>query len=145
MKSCSENVRQICWRALLPKCDSNIKSLCNFIETALRHGFSPVNLLHIFRTLFPKNTSGRLLLPEFIFYFEWLVSLRWTHLKVNVLKLKSDSNLPKKKTMFYLLDWEPFKIDENFIFKALFLLKIFKFLSRLFSHVGKTVWLERWG
>ena len=26
------------------------------------HGFSPVNLLHIFRTPFPKNTSGRLLL-----------------------------------------------------------------------------------
>ena len=24
------------------------------------HGYSPVNLLHIFRILFPKNTSGRL-------------------------------------------------------------------------------------
>ena len=34
----------------------------NFIEIALRHGCSPVNLLHIFRTLFPKNTSGWLLL-----------------------------------------------------------------------------------
>ena len=36
--------------------------LCNFIEIALRHGCSPVNLLHIFRTSFPKNTSGGLLL-----------------------------------------------------------------------------------
>ena len=34
----------------------------NFIEIALRHGCSPVNLLHIFRKPFPKNTSGRLLL-----------------------------------------------------------------------------------
>ena len=28
----------------------------------IRHGCSPVNLLHIFRTPFPKNASGRLLL-----------------------------------------------------------------------------------
>ena len=34
----------------------------NFIEVALRHGCSPGNWLHIFRTPFPKNTSGRLLL-----------------------------------------------------------------------------------
>ena len=35
----------------------SIKLLCNFIEIALEHGCSPVNLLHIFRTTFPKNTS----------------------------------------------------------------------------------------
>ena len=29
---------------------------------ALRHGCSPVNLLHIFKTPFVKNTSGELLL-----------------------------------------------------------------------------------
>ena len=28
----------------------SIKLLCNFIEIALWHGLSPVNLLHIFRT-----------------------------------------------------------------------------------------------
>ena len=39
-----------------------IYSNSNFIEITLRHGCSPVNLLHIFRTLFPKNTSGWLLL-----------------------------------------------------------------------------------
>ena len=41
----------------MPKCIFNI-----------RHGCSPVNLLHIFRTPFPKNTPGRLLLllsPQF--------------------------------------------------------------------------------
>ena len=32
------------------------------LQIALRHGCSPVNLLHIFRTAFPKNTSGWLLL-----------------------------------------------------------------------------------
>ena len=38
-----------------------IKLQSNFIEIALWHGCSPVNLLHIFRTAFLKNTSGRLL------------------------------------------------------------------------------------
>ena len=32
----------------------------NFIEIALWHECSPVNLLHIFRIPFPKNTSGGL-------------------------------------------------------------------------------------
>ena len=40
----------------------SIKLLCNFIEIALLHGCSPENLLHIFRTLFPKNTFKKLLL-----------------------------------------------------------------------------------
>ena len=41
---------------------TSIMSLCNFIEITLRYGCSPVNLLHIFRPPFPKNTSGWLLL-----------------------------------------------------------------------------------
>ena len=45
-----------CWDAI------SIKLLCNFIEIALQHGCSPVNLLHIFRAPFYKNTYGRLLL-----------------------------------------------------------------------------------
>ena len=36
--------------------------LCNFIEITLRHGCSTINLLHIFRTPFPKNNSEGLLL-----------------------------------------------------------------------------------
>ena len=40
----------------------SIKLLWNFIEITLWHGCSPVNLLHIFRTRFLKNTSGWLLL-----------------------------------------------------------------------------------
>ena len=40
----------------------SIKLQSNFIEIALRHGCSSVNLLHIFRTPFTRNTSGWLLL-----------------------------------------------------------------------------------
>ena len=48
----------------------SISLLCNFIEIALRHGCSPVNLLHIFRASFFKNTSGGLLL-NFVKLFEF--------------------------------------------------------------------------
>ena len=40
----------------------SIKLQSNFIKIALRHRCSPVNLLQIFRTPFPRNTSGWLLL-----------------------------------------------------------------------------------
>ena len=43
-------------------CKSMISIKCNFIEIALRHGCSPLNLRHIFRTPFSRNTSGWLLL-----------------------------------------------------------------------------------
>ena len=46
----------------------SIKLLCNFIKITLRHGYFPVNLQHIFRTPFFKNTSGRLLLYTTILY-----------------------------------------------------------------------------
>ena len=44
----------------------SIKSQSNFIEIAFRNGCSPVNLLHIFRTPFRNNTSGRLLLDIYV-------------------------------------------------------------------------------
>ena len=51
-----------CWSAI------SIKLLCDFIKVTLRHGYSPVNLLHIFRTVFPTSMPGRLLLslPKYI-------------------------------------------------------------------------------
>ena len=48
----------------------SIKLLCIFLETTLRHGFSPINLMHIFRIPFLKNTSGWLLL-HLIVCFCW--------------------------------------------------------------------------
>ena len=38
------------------------RSVISIIEITFRHGCSPVNLLHIFRTPFPRITSGWLLL-----------------------------------------------------------------------------------
>ena len=40
----------------------SIQLLCNLIEIVLRHGCTPINLLHIFRTPFPRNTSELLFL-----------------------------------------------------------------------------------
>ena len=60
-KRCSGNMLHILRGAHMPKCNFN-KVPSNFIEIAFRHGCSPVNLLHIFRKLFLKTTSGRLLL-----------------------------------------------------------------------------------
>ena len=51
-KRCFKNTQQIYRRTPMTKCDL----LCNFIEITLRHWCSPVNLLYIIRTPFPKNT-----------------------------------------------------------------------------------------
>ena len=69
-KRCSENMQQLySSRSVI-----SVKLQTNFIEIALRHGCSPVNLLHIFEIALFKNTSGRLLLnfigrQIFIYYF----------------------------------------------------------------------------
>ena len=44
------------------RCVIPARFLCKFIEITFWHGRSPVNLQHISRTPFPKNTSGWLLL-----------------------------------------------------------------------------------
>ena len=46
----------------MPKCDFIEITSSNFIEITLWHEFSPVNLLPIFKTPFPRNTTERLLL-----------------------------------------------------------------------------------
>ena len=62
-KRCSENMKQIYKRKPMPKCD-----------------FNKVAFLHIFRTLFSKNTFGWLLL--YIFFrdhFSWKNFDNWSH------------------------------------------------------------------
>ena len=54
-KSYSENMQQI-YRKHLCQSVISIKLQSNFIEITLCHGCFPVNLLHIFRTPFLKNT-----------------------------------------------------------------------------------------
>ena len=51
----------------------SVKLLGNFIEITIRHGCSPVRLLHIFRTYFPKNAFGGL--PQLIYRFLWTKNL----------------------------------------------------------------------
>ena len=57
LKICSIFTREHPCRSVI-----SVKLLCNFIEITLRHGCSPVNLLHIFRTPFCKNIYGVLFL-----------------------------------------------------------------------------------
>ena len=61
LKICSKFTGEHPYRSAI-----SIKLQRNFIEIALRHGCSPVNLVHIFRTPFPRNTSGWLLLEVYI-------------------------------------------------------------------------------
>ena len=72
-KDVLEICRRFTWEDTC-RCVISIKLLCNFIEIALRHGCSPVNLRYIFRAPFPKNTSGRLLL--------WVLLLRQNHWEI---------------------------------------------------------------
>ena len=57
LKICSKLTREHPCQSVI-----SIKLQSNFIEITLRHGCSPVNLLHFFRTPFSKNSSGRVLL-----------------------------------------------------------------------------------
>ena len=54
----------------------SIKLLSKFIEITLRHGCSPVNLVHIFRKPFRKNTSGGLLL-KLVWFWLFMWSLKY--------------------------------------------------------------------
>ena len=62
-----------------------IKLLYNFIEITLRHEYSPVNFLHIFRTPFLKNTSGRLLLL-FVNHLDKIFCLLEINIHINASK-----------------------------------------------------------
>ena len=69
-KRYSEDMQQIYRKTSMPKCFFN-KFAENFIKITLWYGYSPVNLLHIFRTPLLKNTSGGLLLSVFIIQFKF--------------------------------------------------------------------------
>ena len=66
------------WSHLLKKSLMEDLIFCAvYIEITLRHGCSTVNLLHIFRKPFPKNTSGGLV---------FLNQITWN---INKIKIKS--------------------------------------------------------
>ena len=77
------------------------KLLCNFIEVALMHGCSPVNLLHILRL--PFSTSGGLLMlidlvvfPQIHVPVEKLVTIEQTYHKTTLAKLQDKLPLVRK-------------------------------------------------
>ena len=85
IKRCSENMQQIYKKIFMPKCGFN------FIEITLQNGCSPVNLLYIVRTRFPKNTSGGLL-PENV----------WT---IPILAGKYMFRVASKNTSYWKICW----------------------------------------
>ena len=86
LKICSKFTGEHPWRSVI-----SITLLCNFIEITLWHGCSPVNLMHIFRTTFPKNTSEWLLLE--------LLSL-WALFCANFRTLQKSTNIARHKASF---------------------------------------------
>ena len=88
LKICSKSTGEHPCRSVI-----SIKLLCNFIEIALRHGCSPVNLLHIFRTPFPRNTSGWLLLWD----LAWNLQLR---------SCKDFTNIYRTFPLFWSMFWK---------------------------------------
>ena len=88
--------------------------LCNFTEITLRHGCSPVNLLYIFRTSFPKNLSGRLLLDNRNNRYGWLLSTCYFNIyTVSEIIRQGDNKfeqkhfLSKKEITICLQSWMP--------------------------------------
>ena len=67
-------VKEYIWKSINRRVDlyqpisETIRSSHPEAEITLQHGCSPVNLPHILRTRYPKNTSGGLLLNNFIRY-----------------------------------------------------------------------------
>ena len=67
---------------------------------ALRDGCSPVNLLHIFRTRFPRNTSGGLFLDYFLpdgFNSKNFTNFTEENILENLLSFRCDWHFPINK------------------------------------------------
>ena len=78
----------------------SINLLCNFIEITLQHRCSSVNLLHIFRTPFLKNTSKWLLLA-IVLSFLLLISSSFYFFLCFLYQLFK-TNFFEKISLFYL-------------------------------------------
>ena len=82
MKRCSENMQQIYRRTPAPKCGFNKVAGCY-----------PVNLMHISRTPFLKNTLGRLLLWHQVSYLFSNLHVILTYYLININPEQWDHNL----------------------------------------------------
>ena len=109
-KRCSGNTLQIYRRTPMPKCDFNKVTL------QPRHGCSPVNLLPIFRTHFPRNTSGWLPLKSWCWFIK----------RIEIRASQFPSNLPSMK--YWPNSWKTKVHDKVFlsgpkIFKTVWVLQ----------------------
>ena len=104
-KRCSENMLQISRRTPMLKFKQS-----NFIEIILQHGCFSVNLLHIFRTSFLKDTSGGLLLQ---LKSKKVTNLHFSQTKENLhLSLMDNGHLPvlSNKEIGFLKNFSPLQL-----------------------------------
>ena len=116
-------------------CDKYFKRL-EWFSSYGRENYYSRNLRKI-RTKHVLDTFLRKFLLKLKYTLNYIVFKRFRKHK---LTLKSDSHLPKKY-IFICFNKSPLKMMKNafyFILKALFVLKIFKFLSWHFGHVEET-------
>ena len=111
----------------MPKSDLT-KLISNFIEITLWHWCSLVNLMHIFRTPFPKNISGGVLLNfamaehqvDFSHYFK-SSTLRKGIFSRNILIFRSSHRRCSVKKVFLEISQNS---QENTCARASFLIKL---------------------
>ena len=134
VQRCFENIQQIYRRTPVPKRDFNDVAATSLKSHFGRYACSPVNLLHIFRTPFPKNIFGRLLLPLIkfkkcpqvihILTFWFIFSLRKCMLTIKMqcqeYKLPGLLILSSENKLFFV----------TYLFVSLF---IYTFLSNIFT------------
>ena len=117
----------------MPECDWNHTS----------HGYFPVNLLHIFRTPFLKNTSRRLLLYVFFEKRYKLLGIKYSplHLPICLTFLKFCCTVSGKKYFYVIIVWfSSFQCALPF-FTGLFLSIFYKQLSSSFQLSSSSSWL----
>ena len=103
----SEIMQQVYRITPMPKCNFN-KAVKQLYSNRTSHWCSAVNLLHIFRAPFLKNTSKRLLLPNI-----WLILY---------VKSTSIEQIPKQKMRTFILDKEVYL---GMMFLLLWIIKFF--------------------
>ena len=108
MKICSKFIGEHPCRSVIPS------------EITLWHGCSPVNLLHIFRTPFTKNTSGGLLL------YIVFIDIIWIHICLEVsyiiFHITEEGSMRQFKKLLNI-----FLQTFSYFFKNIFLIKITKY------------------
>ena len=109
--------------------------MCQTISNRHHKLMTQYTLAHLFLDIsLPQMASFRC---------KFLYSLFCVWFLVYLVQLKSGCHIPK--FFFIFCNENPSEIIKDafyFILKALFILKIFKFLSWHFGHVEKTAWLE---